>query len=71
MLYPPLISLKNLISSYDRSLSNERSAILEPILSEFFPYIENLTGVQLKDWSRDSAVIINIILECFKSAHYL
>lgn len=71
MLYPPLISLKNLISSYDRSLSNDRSAILEPILSEFFPYIENLAGVQLKDWTGDSAVIINIILECFKSAHYL
>jgi hypothetical protein len=44
MLYAPLISLKNLIASYDRSLSNDRTAILEPILSEFFPYIENLAG---------------------------
>ena len=71
MLYPPLVSLKNLIQSYDRSLSNERNAILEPILQEFFPYIENLAGVQLKAWSQDSAIILNIILECFRSAHYL
>lgn len=71
MLYAPLISLKNLIASYDRSLTNDRAAILEPILTEFFPYIENLAGVQLKNWNHESAVILNIILECFKSAHYL
>lgn len=70
-LYAPLISLQTLITSYDRSLISSRDNTLEPILSEFFPYIENLAGQQLKEWCEESAFILNIILTCFKQANYL
>lgn len=70
-LYSPLMTLQTLIKCYDRSLSSTRTQILEPVLNEFFPYIENLAGEQLKDWCNDSAIILTIIMECFKSANYL
>lgn len=69
-LYASLVVIENIISTFQFKISSERTP-LEVMLKRIFPYLVNLAGTQLKNWSKDTTRILILILRCFYKAIYL
>lgn len=66
-LYASLCVVKYIIQTYEMMLGSKRNP-LRIILARIFPFLENLAGNQLKNWTPDSIMIMEVVLECFRAA---